>query len=86
MYTLSYSNNYIPVASTRGSGSLTRGLSYCFLNWNHWIKLLTLKLSIYFDGKWLACKIEKDENGWYLVDDNGHLLGLRPGVKVRLFA
>jgi len=48
--------------------------------------LKNTRLSIYFDGKWLACKIEKDENGWYLVDDNGHLLGLRPGVKVRLFA
>jgi len=47
--------------------------------------LKNTRASIYFDGRWLACKIEKDEIGWCLVDDKGHLLGMRPGVKVRLF-
>lgn len=47
--------------------------------------LKNTRVSVYFDGKWLACRIAKDESNWYLVDDKGHLLGIRTGVKVRLF-
>jgi hypothetical protein len=47
--------------------------------------LKNTRVSIYFDGRWQACRIAKDESGCYLVDDKGYILGIRPGVKVRLF-
>lgn len=42
------------------------------------------KVSLFFQGQWLEGKVGKDDHGWYLVDDSGHLLGLRPGMRVRI--
>lgn len=43
------------------------------------------KIGLYFGHHWLYGRVEKDEHGWHLADDNGNILGLKPGVKARLW-
>jgi hypothetical protein len=42
------------------------------------------KISLLFQGQWLDGHVAKDDHGWYLADNSGNLLGLRPGVRVRI--
>jgi len=42
------------------------------------------KISLLFQGQWLDGHVQKDDHGWHLADNSGNLLGLRPGVRVRI--
>ena len=42
------------------------------------------RIAILFNDSWLTGTVAKDEHGWYLKDDNGKEVGLRPGVRTRL--
>jgi hypothetical protein len=62
---------------TTRSGALTiSGEASCLLR-NH-------RIAVFFNNSWLPGLVAKDEHGWYLKDDNGNKVGLRPGIRVRL--
>ncbi|MRS02443.1 hypothetical protein EG832_04335 [bacterium] len=42
------------------------------------------KISLFFHDQWLDGHVAKDDHGWYLADNSGNLLGLRPGMRVRI--
>jgi hypothetical protein len=42
------------------------------------------RIAVFFRESWLTGLVSKDEHGWYLKDDKGKIIGLRPGIKVRL--
>ena len=42
-------------------------------------------MTIFFGEQWLYGQIDKDEDGWHLVDENGNIVGLRSGIKARLW-
>ncbi|MDF9406755.1 hypothetical protein L7E55_00010 [Pelotomaculum isophthalicicum JI] len=42
------------------------------------------RIAIFFNGSWLPGLVVKDEHGWYLKDDSGNIIGLRPGTRIRL--
>lgn len=41
------------------------------------------KIDIFFNNRWLSGVVSKDEYGWHLKDDDGNIIGLRPGIKAR---
>lgn len=42
------------------------------------------RIAIFFNGKWLPGVVARDKRGWYLKDDGGNIVGLCPGLRVRL--
>jgi len=43
------------------------------------------RIGLFFGEQWLYGQIDKDEHGWHLVDENGNIVGLRSGIKARLW-
>ena len=43
------------------------------------------KIGIFFGDQWFYGLVDKDEHGWHLVDESGNIVGLRPGMKARLW-
>jgi len=41
------------------------------------------RIAVFFNGKWLQGTVVRDNYGWFLKDENGHKVGLCPGVKAR---
>ncbi|KJS03682.1 MAG: hypothetical protein VR68_00830 [Peptococcaceae bacterium BRH_c4a] len=42
------------------------------------------RVAIFFNGKWLSGIVARDEREWYLEDDGGNIVGLCPGIRVRV--
>ncbi len=72
--------SYIPegILKITMSGALTIHDEVTCLLRNH-------KIAVFFNGNWLPGLLDKDEHGWYLKDDENNKVGLRPGIKARLF-
>ena len=43
------------------------------------------RIGLFFGRQWLYGRVDKDEYGWHLVDESGNIVGLRPGMKARLW-
>lgn len=44
-----------------------------------------VKIGIFFGDQWVYGRVDKDEHGWHLGDKSGNIVGLRPGMKARLW-
>lgn len=42
-------------------------------------------IGVFFGNQWLYGRVDKDEHGWNLADENGNIIGLKPGLKARLW-
>jgi hypothetical protein len=65
------------ILKTTKSGALTISNEVSCLLRSH-------RIAIFFNDSWIPGLVAKDEHGWYLEDDNGNEVGLRPGIRVRL--
>lgn len=43
------------------------------------------QIGVFFANRWLIGKVFNDEHGWYLTDNDGHILCLRTGMRARRF-
>jgi hypothetical protein len=60
------------------------GHGYLTINCESSCLLKNSRIAIFFNGKWLPGTVERDERDWYLKDDSGNIVGLRPGIRVRI--
>jgi hypothetical protein len=42
------------------------------------------RIAIFFNGKWLSGIVARDERAWYLKDAGDNIVGLCPGMRVRI--
>ena len=57
---------------------------YLTLNCEASCLLKNSKIAIFFNGKWLPGVVAGDDRGWHLKDDGGNIVGLCPGLRIRL--
>ncbi|KFI34583.1 hypothetical protein HX99_06055 [Peptococcaceae bacterium SCADC1_2_3] len=43
------------------------------------------RIGLFFGNQWFYGRVDKDDHGWHLVDENGNIVGLRSGIKARLW-